>query len=314
MTAKGPNRRQSQLNIERQSAMIRAGKGIDKADYMSGNKKASITINDHSIHFYQEGLGDPILFVHGALADARMWEDHCKILSREFKVTAFTQRHFGNPGYSSKDPFGIDTHAHDLVGLIDGLAIGPVHLVGWSYGADVSLSAAIKAPHLFKSLYLYEPEDPGYLNTEARAKYHSEAKATFTDAYKAVADNQLDIAVKKLIDDFGKRADYFSQQLLRYRIQQLDNAHTLSPQLNQTEQPAINANKLSKISIPTSVVCGSETHQMFKIVAYSAATLIPGAHLLEVNSANHMLPREEPVRFCQLVKESIHQKFCINSE
>ncbi|WP_444912744.1 alpha/beta fold hydrolase [Microbulbifer sp. PAAF003] len=272
---------------------------------MDRNPKDSISVNNHSISYFQEGQGEPIVFVHGALADARMWQEHCKILSSEFRAISFTQRHFSNPGNPSEGPFGIDTHAADLVGLIEALDIGPVHLVGWSYGADVSLNAAIKAPKLIKSLYLYEPGYPGYIENNDMEEYRQDAESMFAEIFKTTAEGELDTAVKLLIDGSGNQAGYFSQQPLKYRVQQLDNAYTLPLQLNQTEQPALNPTSLSGISIPVSVAYGSNTHQLFRTVSLAAGTLIPDTHPQEVSSANHMLPLEDPAHFCQLVRESI---------
>ncbi|WP_444916761.1 alpha/beta fold hydrolase [Microbulbifer sp. JMSA003] len=281
---------------------------------MDGNPKDSIIVNNHSISYSQEGQGEPIVFVHGALADARMWQEHCKILSKEFKVISFTQRHFGNPHSRSEGPFGIDTHTKDLIRLIETLDVGPIHLVGWSYGADVSLNAVVKAPQLFKSLYLYEPGYPGYLCADAMAGYQCDAKVMFTEVFKATADNHLDTATKQLIDGSGNRAGYFSQQPLKYRVQQLDNAFTLPLQLNQTEQPALNPDSLTEISIPVSVAYGSDTRQIFKIVSCTAGALIPNTLPLEVDSANHMLPLEDPSRFCKLVRGWVRASSPKNSE
>ncbi|WP_239660660.1 alpha/beta fold hydrolase [Aeromonas hydrophila] len=68
-------------------------------------------------------------------------------------------RHFGEAG--KEGPFGLETHAGDLLALLAQLACGPVHLVGWSYGADVALTAALQAPERVRSLYLVEPGCPG---------------------------------------------------------------------------------------------------------------------------------------------------------
>ncbi|WP_444927479.1 alpha/beta fold hydrolase [Microbulbifer sp. TRSA002] len=272
---------------------------------MDGNPKGSITVNNYSISYVQEGQGEPIVLVHGALADARMWQEHCKILSKEFKVISFTQRYFGNPGSPSEGPFGIDTHAQDLIGLIEALNLGPVHLVGWSYGADVSLNAAIKAPRLIKSLYLYEPGHPGYIENNDMEEYRRDAETMFAEIFKTTAEDKLDTATKLLIDGSGNRAGYFSQQPIKYRVQQLDNAYTLPLQLNQTEQPTLNPSSLSSISIPACVAFGCNTRQLFKIVSLAVGTLLPDTHLQEVSAENHMLPLEDPVRFCHLVRESI---------
>jgi pimeloyl-ACP methyl ester carboxylesterase len=53
--------------------------------------------------------------------------------------------------------FTIQTLADDLTKFITALNAGPVHLVSWSYGSLVAMSAAVKNPSLVRSLILYEP-------------------------------------------------------------------------------------------------------------------------------------------------------------
>jgi pimeloyl-ACP methyl ester carboxylesterase len=51
----------------------------------------------------------------------------------------------------------MDVHVEDLRGLLHSLGPGPVHLVGHSYGAFLSLLVAIREPGLVRTLVLAEP-------------------------------------------------------------------------------------------------------------------------------------------------------------
>ncbi|BBM03045.1 alpha/beta hydrolase [Microbulbifer sp. GL-2] len=234
-----------------------------------------------------------------------MWEPYIQLLSKEFRVISFTQRYFGVNGRDLTGNFGIDTHAEDLISYIRVKTHKPVHLAAWSYGADVALNAAIKSPTLFKSLFLYEPGYPGHLDSEEMAEYMQDAEAMFGKVFQSVSNGNLEEAVESLIDGSGNKVGYFSSQSQKYRTQQLENAHTLPLQLSQSEQPPLDKTNLSRIQLPTTVAFGRDTRSLFRIVSKSAAAHIPNSKLVDVFSANHMLPLENPEQFSLLIKEHI---------
>ncbi|WP_444886656.1 alpha/beta fold hydrolase [Microbulbifer sp. JMSA008] len=248
---------------------------------------------------------ETVLFLHGALADERMWEPHHRILAKEYRVASLTQRHFGVDNKGSSGSFGIETHANDLISFSATLGDGPIHLIAWSYGADVALSAAIKAPKLFKSLFIYEPGYPGHLDTKKMEAFMQDAEAMFGKVFEAVDNGELEEAVTFLIDGSGNRAGYFSSQAPALRAQQLENAHTLPLQLSQTEKPCLDKEHLSTIQIPTTIGYGSNTRNLFQIVSKSAASHTPSSKLLQAASENHMLPIENPEKFCLYIKEHL---------
>ena len=102
--------------------------------------------------FIDQGQGEPVVFLHGALTDLRMWKRHLDLVSTSFRSIAYTQRYFGTyPWGNNWPPFGIATHAADLIQFLMKLAAGPVHLVAWSYAGHAALHAALAQPELFKS-------------------------------------------------------------------------------------------------------------------------------------------------------------------
>ncbi|WP_299588375.1 alpha/beta hydrolase [uncultured Microbulbifer sp.] len=248
---------------------------------------------------------ETVLFLHGALADERMWEPHYHILSNEYRVVSLTQRHFGVNNKGSSGNFGIETHANDLISFSATLGEDPIHLIAWSYGADVALNATIKAPKLFNSLFIYEPGYPGHLNTKEMEEFMKDAEAMFGKVFEAVTSGEFEEAVAFLIDGSGNSAGYFSSQAPALRAQQLENAHTLPLQLSQTEKPCLDKEHLSKIQISTTIGYGSETRKLFQIVSKSAASHTPSSKLMQAASENHMLPIENPEKFCLLIKEHL---------
>jgi pimeloyl-ACP methyl ester carboxylesterase len=117
-----------------------------------------IEANGVRIPYVEEGTGEPIVFVHGAVSDPRAWEPIRGAIADEYRFVAPTLRYFGAGDWPDKgEQFGVATHADDVAAFIYALDVGPVHLVGWSYGANVAMAAALENPDLVRSLFLDEP-------------------------------------------------------------------------------------------------------------------------------------------------------------
>ena len=71
------------------------------------------------------------------------------------RAIAYDQRgQFESPGPQEGDAGTVESLAADLLALVDALALGPVHVVGHSFGGLVARSAVLERPEGFRSLVL----------------------------------------------------------------------------------------------------------------------------------------------------------------
>jgi 3-oxoadipate enol-lactonase len=112
----------------------------------------NIHINNIKIHYEHKGSGDPILFLHGLGSCGADWLFQIPVFSKKYHV--FTPDLRGHGKSEKKGPYSITQAASDMKEFIEKLKIGPVHLVGLSYGSFVALQLALTSPHLVKSLTL----------------------------------------------------------------------------------------------------------------------------------------------------------------
>lgn len=246
-----------------------------------------------------------IIFVHGALTDGNMWSPHVSLLNNEYEVLTPTLSHFGEP---RDGDFGLNTHAEDLSLLIKEIPQEKkIHLVGWSYGADVVLNSLTKFKPQVLSAFLYEPGYPGCVSGEDMKKWNEDAADMFGPIFQLVNQEKLNDAVRTLMDKSANRDGYFLSQPKLYQEQQLSKAYTLKLQLNQKEQPALDITELSKIFIPVTIAYGSKTRTLFRIVSTSVYESIANSKILRVDGENHMLPLENPRKFVDLLKDHLKQ-------
>src|SRR5947208_1105757 len=113
-------------------------------------------INGVELYYELSGSGEPLVLVHGSWGDHHNWDPVVPALADWFRVLAYDRR-----GHSASErPAGqgsVFEDADDLAGLIDELGLAPAHVVGNSFGAAVTLRAAVRHPQLFRSVLIHEP-------------------------------------------------------------------------------------------------------------------------------------------------------------
>jgi pimeloyl-ACP methyl ester carboxylesterase len=247
-----------------------------------------------------------VFLVHGALSDARMWRDHQELLKDLGDVRAVTLPGFGPEQNAETIEFGMNTHAERLAKVVGHPGIsGPVHVVGWSYGADVVLNALAHLHGKIASAMVYEPGYPGCLGEEEMRDFGKDAGAMFGPVFTLADDGDLHGAVEALVNGSGNRLGYFASQPEAVRAVQLDNAHTLPGQLHQQETPDLDEAHLSKVEVPVTVAWGEASRPLFRIVSQAVARTVPGCRAVPMPRATHMLPVEDPRRFADLVREHL---------
>ena len=118
----------------------------------------SISTGHAALNAEVVGSGDPVVFLHAAVADTRMWTAQMLGISSNIKAIAYDRRGFGRTIYSHADY----SSTADLMAVLDRLGDGrPAILVGCSQGGRIALDAALESPSRFRGLVLIAPNVPG---------------------------------------------------------------------------------------------------------------------------------------------------------
>jgi pimeloyl-ACP methyl ester carboxylesterase len=113
----------------------------------------SVRINGLEIAYERAGEGDPLLFVHGAADDGRVWRPQLAALADEFAVVAWDEPGAGRSSDLPPD-FGLADYADCLAGVIEALDLQPAHVAGLSWGGTVVLELYRRRPDLVATLIL----------------------------------------------------------------------------------------------------------------------------------------------------------------
>jgi pimeloyl-ACP methyl ester carboxylesterase len=145
------------------------------------------------------GQGDPVVFLHGGLANANYWGLQVPEVARQYQVIVLDSRGHGRSTRDSR-PYGYDLMADDVIGLLDFLQIQRAAVVGWSDGAILGLDLAIRHPGRVSRVFAFaantDPsgvapgveKNPTFARFIARAGQEYQALSATPGEYKAFVD------------------------------------------------------------------------------------------------------------------------------
>ena len=106
----------------------------------------TVFLNGVELHYLEQGTGEPVIFIHGALADYRRWEAQFDAFAQHYRMIAYSRRYnFPNNNPDIRPDHSADVEAEDLAAFITALKLGPVHLIGESVGASSGVETGLTA-------------------------------------------------------------------------------------------------------------------------------------------------------------------------
>jgi pimeloyl-ACP methyl ester carboxylesterase len=100
------------------------------------------------------GDGEPVLLLHGGMANANYWGHQIAELSRRHRVLVLDARGHGRSTLPDT-PLSYRLLADDVLGFLDALKIERTAIVGWSDGAIVGLDIAMRRPERLSRLFAF---------------------------------------------------------------------------------------------------------------------------------------------------------------
>ncbi|MEZ4522860.1 MAG: alpha/beta hydrolase [Thermomicrobiales bacterium] len=150
-----------------------------------------MAIENTSLSFETQGMGEPVVLIHGALvADSFRPLIRQTGLSSNYRLITYDRRGYGNSGRAS-DVLSIEAQAADCRSLMDHLGVKRAHVVGHSLGGSIALPLARWAPEVVNSLVLIEPalavegsaEEYRASLRGARRRYREAGAETFVEEF-----------------------------------------------------------------------------------------------------------------------------------
>jgi pimeloyl-ACP methyl ester carboxylesterase len=117
-------------------------------------KSHYLTIDNYKLHFIDEGIGDPIVFVHGTPSWSFDFRNVVKALQKDHRCVAFDHIGFGLSDKPAGCDYSTQSHAKRLGELVRHLRLEKITLVVHDFGGPIGLSFAIENPDMVKRIVI----------------------------------------------------------------------------------------------------------------------------------------------------------------
>lgn len=246
------------------------------------------------IAYERVGDGPPLVFVHGAAEDGRIWQPQLSALADEFTVVAWDEPGAGRSSDVPTD-FGLPDYANCLAALIEAVALGPANVAGLSWGGTLALELYRHHPHLVATLILVDTY-AGWKGSLSREEVR--ARVEGVRRMLAAPPDEFDPTFPGL---FGAGPPPEFVPLLA------DMAADVRPESLRTEvrvlAEADQRDLLPRINVPTLLIWGEQDVRSPLSVARQFEQAIPKAQLVVIPGAGHVSNLERPEEFNDAVRE-----------
>lgn len=274
---------------------------------------STVHVGDADLAYAAQGRGDPVIFVHGSLADYRTWDAQLAPFGERYRAVAYSRRyHWPYAQLSNQLIYAVAQHVADLGALIEALGLAPAHIVGSSYGALTALAFAIERPDLVRSLALGEPPLLPWLASlpDGPALLEEFMATAFGPAGQAFARGEAEAGVR-LFTDGVLGAGAFDHLPPPARAALLDNAAEMRAETTTPPEqyfPALSTEDVGRLRTPTLLLQGELSPPMFGRVTDELARVLPHTERATIPAASHIMHLQNPPAFTAAVLTFLAQR------
>jgi pimeloyl-ACP methyl ester carboxylesterase len=261
-----------------------------------------VRVNNVELCFELAGSGAPLVLVHGSWGDHHNWDSVVPALAEAFSVLVYDRR-----GHSASErPAGqgsVFEDADDLAGLIDELGLAPAHVAGNSFGAAITLRAAIRHPEVFRSLIVHEPPlFPLLVGTEFEPAL-AEVQRRIDAVVALLEGGDHDGAARLFVDTISFGPGAWDEQLTpQMRETFIANAPTFLDEVRDPNALQMDLDGLAGFVRPALLTSGTKSAPFFGPVVDVVAQSLPRSERATIQGADHLPHISVSERYAELVR------------
>jgi pimeloyl-ACP methyl ester carboxylesterase len=254
-----------------------------------------INVNGFSMAYSDAGQGVPLLFVHGFPLNRQLWQPQLEVFSDVARVLAPDLRGHGDsdpvPG-----PYSMDLFADDLNAFLDALGIREkIVLCGLSMGGYVVFAFYRKYAHRLRGLILAATRAAAD-SPDARLARDQMMALAGEKGVGAIAESMLPKMLAP--QSYSSRPDLVEQ--VRAIMLRTSLEGVLGDLAALKDRPD-SVPTLARIAVPTLIINGAHDQIIPLKEAQAMRDGIPGARLVVVEQAGHLLGMENVEAFNEAV-------------
>ncbi|MEO6472246.1 MAG: alpha/beta hydrolase [Aeromicrobium sp.] len=260
---------------------------------------SNVAIGDLSFDVWTAGPadGEAVLLLHGFPQSAAGWSlvaPH--IVDAGHRVIIPNQR-----GYSSGArpvevaAYGTDELVGDIVGLLDALELGSVHLVGHDWGAAVSWPFAVSHPHRVRSLTAVSVPHLAAYGRALREDSDQQQRASYIGLLR-----QPGKAESLLLENDAQRLramyqDAVPAEQADEHLRILTEPGALTAALNWYRAMTADLGDLPPVKVPTTYVWSDQDTAIGRAGALRCGDYVDAPYeFIELSGTSHWIPEQAP--------------------
>ena len=225
-------------------------------------------VNGIKVWYATFGHGEPLILLHGGLANSNYWGNQVPVLAARYRVIVMDSRGHGRTTRNAQ-PYGYDLMASDVTGLMDFLHIRKAAIVGWSDGAIIGLDIALHHPERVSKLFSFAANsDPSGVKDVNKSPVFTAFIARGEKEYERLSPTPTQY--KAFVDQIEKM---------------------------WATQPHWTAQQLEGIKVPTWIVDADHDEAIYRQNTEFMAAHIPNASLLLQPGVSHFSFLQDPEQF-----------------
>ena len=250
-----------------------------------------LEVSGSRLYYETTGEGFPLVFIHGGLADSRMWDEQFCSFADHFEVIRYDARGFGK-SEMPKTPF----YPHqDLKALLDYLKAEKAFVLGLSMGGAISIDFTLEYPERVRALILAGPSVHGFAYSEG---FLQKGLELFTVALKKGAEQATRILFEDPFWDYvlPSLEHIEARNKMGIMAREFFQVFCWDPNLMQAATPPA-IERISGINVPTLLIAAGKDHPENTSVIKKLESEIRGAKRVNLEGACHMMNMEYPEEF-----------------
>lgn len=262
-----------------------------------------VKVDGVTLHVERTGSGPPLVLLHGFTGSGRTLARTAEDFADRFETLRIDLLGHGQSDAPDRiAPYAMERCAGQVAAVIERLAGGRAHLLGYSMGGRVALSLAAFHPEQVRSALLVGAR-AGIESAPDRARRIAADERLAADLERCGLEAFVDRWMALPL--FASQARIGPAFLAEARRQRLGNCvhglvHSLRGMGAGAQRPLFD--RLASLRVPTLVAVGAEDER-FLPVAEDLAARIPAARLAVVPAAGHAAHLENPEAFRRIARD-----------
>jgi 3-oxoadipate enol-lactonase len=258
--------------------------------------RGKIDVAGGRLAYETSGQGPPLLFVHSVIADQRMWDREMRVHSAHRRTIRFDLRGFGGSSPATA-PY---SNNEDIEAVLSHAGVSRTFLVGSSMGGALAVNFALEHPERVTGLLLAAPGlsggvAPPYDPEEQEAFEYDEKKSQ--DITQAWSAGNAEKAYDLLRQLWCSALTGEAEPLFRRMVEENRSEVFEDRSMRLAQSPPAAEGRLPSLQVPTTVMIGDRDNPSSVPFARRIARAVPGARLITVPGADHLINLSRPEAF-----------------